>query len=427
MSYRGTYLACVLSLLFGALDCSADKLCTEAVRVERTFEGRPVVEQHIVKVVVARGSSSCPRGTKPVRFRSGPIVDFVNSADLKNAALEVLTENVAALSTGPRGPQGDAGPPGPVGPSGATGAPGNIGPAGPMGPMGPVGARGATGPLGPMGPQGPAGPVGPQGPIGLQGPAGTPGLSAQLATALFNQRLLAPIAYLSYDVGPIRLTVGTANAIAYGTVRLGGDGVWETRVITKVATGGDTSPFLTASPVACDTGFVRNVGEDFSLSRCSVLASNLPLAAWFKAPAGTRQFPVLRAMSGTTNYSGAVRCGQGVIDVPYSDRIDNQAATNGVCSFGSRFTNIGSVPLTNIPTAPVPGPGSSYQADAATMNIICRIYGYTGYATYTASGYSSCGDNSHIRWDGAANVWQVVPACQLNSHINSLTCYRITY
>lgn len=427
MSYRGMYLACVVAFMCGALECSADKLCTESVRVARVVEGRPVVEQHIVKVVVARGSSNCPAGTRPVRFKSGPVVDLVTSADLKSAALDVFTENVSALSTGPQGPQGPTGAEGPVGPVGPAGVRGEMGPAGPVGPSGPTGARGEPGPVGPHGPTGPQGPQGPQGPIGLQGPAGTPGLSAQLATTLFNQRLLTPIAYLGYEVGPVALTVGSTNAVAYGTVRLGGDGIWETRVITKVATNGDTSPFLSASPVACDTGFIRNLGDDFSLSRCGILTANLPLAAWFKAPTGSHQFPVLRAMSGTTNYSGAVRCGQGVVDVPYYDRIDNQAASNGQCSFGSRFTNVGNVSLTNIPTAPVPGPGSSYQADAATMNIICRIYGYTGYATVSASGYSSCGDNSHIRWDGATNTWQVVPACQLNSHINSLSCYRITY
>lgn len=208
---------------------------------------------------------------------------------------------------------------------------------------------------------------------------------------------------------------------------MGGDGVWETRKIVKAATNGETSPALANSPILCDTSFIRNTGGDFTQSRCLGTTANLPVAAWFRPAFGTHQFPIVRAMSGTPNYSAAVQCAQGAIDVPYSDRIDFQTAVGGVCDCGARFTNSGAVSLVSIPTAPVPGPGSSFQADAATMNRICHIYGYAGYATVVSSGYSSCGDNSHIKWNPALNAWNVVPACQLNSHINSLTCYQITY
>ncbi|MFM1846884.1 MAG: hypothetical protein RL417_358 [Pseudomonadota bacterium] len=197
LALAGFALGCALC----SLECFAEKLCTESVRVERLLRGRPIVEQHIVKVVSARQGSDCPAGTKPVRYRNGAIADFATRDDVKDAALEVLLDNVGGLSTGPRGPQGERGE------------------------TGPVGAPGATGPAGPVGPRGfqcVPGTVGPQGPIGLQGPAGIPGLSPTRANALFNQRLLSPLPYVSYEVGPIRLLAGSTNAVAFGTARLGG-------------------------------------------------------------------------------------------------------------------------------------------------------------------------------------------------------------
>ncbi len=403
-------LVCSLATLTPATPAQA----AELVCVKYEFVCRPR-ERCLKKAATAikLQSQKCPKGYTPTYSVLG--IDDVEA---------VVNTKVSSLSSGPQGPTG---PQGPAGPSGPEGQPGARGIAGPMGPAGPVGLTGPAGPVGPQGPLGPQGPAGPQGPMGIQGPPGVSGISADTANALINQRLILPIPYLSYEVGPVRFKVGTANAVAYGTARLGGDGIWETQVVMKVASVGDTTPFLSASPVACDTGFVRITGGNFNLSRCFATSSNLPLVAWFRAPLGGHQFPILRAMSGTSNYSGAFQCGQGPIDIPYSDRIDFQNATNGQCSFGSRFTNVGAVSLTNIPSAPIPGPGSAYQADAATMNKICQLYGFAGYATFTASGFSSCGDNNHIRWSNELNAWNIVPACQLNSHINSLTCYQLTY
>ena len=244
--------------------------------------------------------------------------------------------------------------------------------------------------------------------------------------ALVNSRLLSPIKYIDYAIDPIKFNVGSAPAIAFGYARLAGDGVWETRTIIKVATGTDTTPYLSASPTLCDTGFVRNASS-YMPSVCSAAYSGVEAVAWFVAPSPSHKYPFLRAMSSNATRSAAVQCAQGVVDMPYTDRINNQVATGGQCSWGSRFINSGNVSLVNIPGAPAPGPGSSYQADSATMTKICNIYNFNGVASFTANGYSSCGDNFHIRWNNVNQQWEVVPACWLNSHISSLSCYRLVF
>jgi hypothetical protein len=224
----------------------------------------------------------------------------------------------------------------------------------------------------------------------------------------------------------VKFTVASSPAIAFGSVRLAGDGVWETRTVIKVASANDSTPYLTGSPTVCDTGFRRNT-PNFNPSVCSVANSGVLAVAWFVAPSATHQYPFLRAMSSNSAVTAAVQCAQGVVDMPYSDRINNQNAVNGLCSWGSGFTNSGNVSLVSIPGAPSPGPSGAYRADWPTMDKICTIYNYTAAASYTAGSYSSCGDNVHVRWNPSSQNWEVVPACSQNSHISTLKCYRIVF
>lgn len=453
MRFKTKLLIQIAAVVFPLSGAVADILCVKTVRVDRLFNNRPVTEYHVVSVSLS-DTDGCPGGAKPARDRSGAVAQFSNKQEIQNLALNVFLDNLDSLNAanvgpqGPAGPKGDSGSAGAQGPAGAPGATGPAGAVGPQGPVGPVGAvgprgfagaqgpvglqgpagpAGPSGPAGPIGQQGPAGPAGPAGPTGPQGPAGASGLMSDQVLALINSRLASPIKYIEYSIDPVRFTAAGAAAIAYGTVRLGGDGVWETRTVIKVASGSDSTPYLSASPVLCDTGFIRNVNNIFSNSVCGASYSGVQALAWFVAPSPSHQYPFLRAMSSNPSSSAAVQCGQGVVDMPYTDRINNQVASAGQCSWGSRFTSSGNVALTGVPGAPAPGPGSSYQADTATMTKICNLYGFSGVAAYTANGYSSCGDNHHIRWSVALEQWEVVPACSFNSHISTLSCYRVVF
>jgi hypothetical protein len=223
---------------------------------------------------------------------------------------------------------------------------------------------------------------------------------------------------------PIKFKVNTTSAIAFGQVRLLPGGIWETRAVIKVAANNDTTFDLSASPVLCDTGFVQNSGYNYIASRCAGLHATRVVLAYYSHPVGGHKFPLLRAMSGNASASAPVECAQGTIDGPFTDRGNNVPASGGQCFFGNSMASA-VVSLSGIPGAPIPGPGSSYQSDNATADKICRSWGFVGKALSSQQGYSSCGDNSHIKWDVMTATWQVVPACQLNSHLTSLTCFRI--
>jgi hypothetical protein len=398
-----------------SISAYADKLCVESVRVDRNYDGRLVTEQHIVKVVLARTGTKCPKGFKSVRNKEGQIAQFLNLDEIKNTALQVVGENIDSLTAGIQGIPGVAGPQGSQGPQGLQGTPGL---------PGKDGLNGAPGQQGPAGPQGLPGSAGPQGPVGPQGPAGASGLSQSQVTTIIDNRVNEPIPFVTYVMDPIKFKVNTTPAIAFGQVRLLPGGIWETRAVIKVAANNDSTLDLSASPILCDTGFVQNSGYNYIASRCSGLHANRVALAYYSHPVGGHKFPLLRAMSGNSNASAPAECAQGTIDAPFSDRGSNVAAVGGQCFFGNSIASA-VVSLSGVPGAPVPGPGSSYQSDNATADKICRSWGFVGKALSSQQGYSSCGDNTHIKWDAPTATWQVVPACQLNSHLTSLTCFRI--
>lgn len=245
--------------------------------------------------------------------------------------------------------------------------------------------------------------------------------------ARIARRFVGAVPYLSYEVDPISFTVGGVAAIAFGYVRLNGDGAWETRTITKVASSGDTTAYLSASPVFCDTGFVRNAGGNFAPSVCSKKSGTYPVLAWFVAPTSSHQFPLLRAFSGNSAATAIAQCAQGSVDAPYTDRINNETAVNGRCSFGTKIVSSSIVAVAGIPGAPVPGNGGSYQADPLTVSKMCESYGYTNVASYTGQAYSSCGNNYHVFWNPNLSTWATQNACAYNSHVTSLSCYKVVF
>jgi uncharacterized repeat protein (TIGR01451 family) len=65
---------------------------------------------------------------------------------------------------------------------------------------------------------------------------------------------------------------------------------------------------------------------------------------------------------------------------------------------------------------------SSPRFDAATALRICQLAGYSAVLSMTASSYDSCWDNEIWYSDAAHPNGAVIPACQSNLYLNTLTC-----
>lgn len=395
--------------MLSVASASADIICTKSVTVNRVLGGRPVTEQHVIKVSLS-SSPDCPAGYRPVRNENGVIRQFTAPDEARTIAQDVYKKMGSSITEGSAGPTGPAGP---------------AGPAGPTGPVGPVGPRGATGETGPVGP---VGPVGPRGETGPQGPAGVPGITEAQADARIALRLASPVPYFSYEVDPISIYSGNVKVVAFGFVRQTPDGVWETRVVAKVAAAGDYTPYLSASPIFCDTGYVRNVGGNFASSVCGrfIDQTTRPVMAWFAPPTAPRQYPTLRVASGDDQGMSLVQCAQSSVDMPVAARINNQWAVNGVCSFGSNIVTKAAVPVYSKPRGDSLKAGEGYRPDNVTMGKICQEYGFTNAAAYTLGKWGSPGDNTHVFWDAGSLNWEKIGASDKSPfYLSSLTCYKL--
>lgn len=290
-------------------------------------------------------------------------------------------------------------------------------------------AAGVPGPQGPKGDKGERGLQGDRGPAGPQGPGITRAeLQQSVGDAVLATQSM-PQFHTTYIFDAIRFTQGTKRLAAQAYIRLGSDAKWQHRIVVREATATDTTPFLNNSPVIFDS----DVKTDQTLRGSSFYRkeSSIDAHVWLAAASGSRKFPTLRAMvgdaAGTTSASQVkiTSCAQGVIDGPLSDNLNNITPTLGTsCPFGSKIT-YGVAQLTNLPVQL--GAGVRLAADADTVMKMCALNGYDGVAIINAVPFSSCSDNTIVKWNGTS--WSVINACQYNSGINAggLTCYKIQY
>lgn len=275
-----------------------------------------------------------------------------------------------------------------------------------------------------QGPTGPQGPQGVQGPKGDAGKDGANGVTEETVITIVDNRLLDPIYYVTYELKPVQVVAGTTPVVALGYARLLESGAWETRIVMRVAQGGDTTPYLENSATVCDSGFVKASSGNYAGSQCFSRTSSGPAIAWFVAPTTGHKFPVLRALAGNAAFTAATSCGQGALDGVSTDSYNDQAALpNGTCAFGGRLTTQAVSLAGN--GIPKPGSGVRFARDASTMSEICRVRGFNGYVSYGDASYDSCDDNAIIRWKD--DSWDIINACSFNAGLTSLSCYKFTY
>src|SRR3989344_5511602 len=79
--------------------------------------------------------------------------------------------------------------------------------------------------------------------------------------------------------------------------------------------------------------------------------------------------------------------------------------------------------LTRIPDDSAPQSAAA-RFDDTTANKICELKGYTSVVSMTPDFYRSCSDNQIAYWDNSRNDFTLIPSCQHNSFIWTLTCAR---
>jgi hypothetical protein len=358
-------------------------------------------------------------------------------------------------AAGPQGLKGDKGDTGAVGLQGIKGDKGDKGDTGAVGLQGLKGDKGDKGDTGAVGLQGIKGDKGDAGAVGLQGLKGdkgdkgdrgadgtsvdvttvermvsqavsslqpAPSLSSDevktiVANTLFDARDM-PSFNVTYEPAPALFSDGVNKYAATAEVRFGSSGEIQHRIVLRKGDLRDPMPHLGNSPIVFDSGIKNDA--TYEGSRFEQKKDNLQIWVWL-AKVPNSDFPVLRAMVGNAQTLAIANCAQGVINSPFSRNVSYEVPAPGQgCSFGARvsygvasFSGLG-ITLNS---------GIRLAADDATIMKVCQHNGYQGPALVTASAFSSCDDNTIVKW--VNGNWDIVNACAFNSGLSALTCFKL--
>jgi hypothetical protein len=283
------------------------------------------------------------------------------------------------------------------------------------------GAKGDKGERGATGPQGPAGAKGLKGDKGQDGASlDSAALQTKIVNTIFDAQDL-PIKNVLYQFDAVRFAEGAQKYVALGSYKLGADGKVLHRVVVRKGATGDTTPFLENSLTIFDSG-IRSDAE-MKTSRFYQKTGPVDTIVWLTPGTGRHKFPMLRAVVGNAQTKNMASCGQGVIDAPFTDNVNEQVpAAGAACSFGSKITYaVASFANLGITL----GAGVRISADAATVAKVCQVNGLEGASVVNAKSFVSCTNNTIVKWNG--NAWQVLNACASNSGLDAgdLTCYKL--
>lgn len=338
---------------------------------------------------------------------------------------------------GPKGEKGDAGAPGLKGDKGDKGERGLTGLQGLKGDKGDAGAPGQQGFKGDKGDRGDKGDKGDRGADGTsvdtatvqkmvaQAVAGLqPGSSVTndqvktiVANTLFDARDL-PALNVTYQPAPALFSDGVNKYAATAEVRFGASGEIQHRIILRKGDLKDPMPHLGNSPIVFDSGIKSDAA--YEGSRFEQKKDNLHIWVWL-AKVPKSDFPVLRAMVGNAQTLAIANCAQGVINSPFSRNVSYEVPTPGQgCSFGARvsygvasFNGLG-ITLNS---------GIRLAADDSTIMKVCQHNGFQGAALVSATPFSSCSNNTIVKW--VNGNWDIVNACAFNSGLSALTCFKL--
>ena len=365
------------------------------------------------------------------------------------------TQTAAPAVSGAPGLKGEKGDAGAPGANGAKGDRGEQGLRGLQGLKGDQGAPGLKGDKGDKGIQGAPGLKGDKGDKGIQGAPGLKGdkgdrgadgtsvdpatvrtmisqalagnqttpstnnadIRTVVANALFDARDL-PAYNVTYEPAPTLFTDGVNKYAATAEVKFGSNGEIQHRIVVRRGDLKETLPHLGNSPIVFDSGIKND--STYTGSRFIQKKDHLSIWVWLAKDAKS-EFPVLRAMVGNAQTRVIANCAQGVINSPFSRNVAYEVPTPGqACSFGARisyglasFAGLG-INLNS---------GIRLAADDATSMKVCQHNGFQGPAIQTAAPFSSCKDNTIVRW--LNGNWDISNSCVYNSGLTQLTCYKL--
>jgi hypothetical protein len=368
-----------------------------------------------------------------------------------NARVNQIAAGMATITTPPPAPampglagsKGEKGEPGAPGLKGDKGDKGERGLTGLQGLKGDKGDAGALGQQGLKGDKGERGDRGDKGDRGDRGADGTsvdtaavqrmvaqavaavqPGSSVTneqvktiVANTLFDARDL-PALNVTYQPAPALFSDGVNKYAATAEIRFGSTGEIQHRIILRKGDLKDPMPHLGNSPIVFDSGIKNDAA--YEGSRFELKKDNLHIWVWL-AKVPKSDFPVLRAMVGNAQTRVIANCAQGVINSPFSRNVSYEVPTPGQgCSFGARvsygvasFNGLG-ITLNS---------GIRLAADDSTIMKVCQHNGFQGAALVTATPFSSCTNNTIVKW--VNGNWDIVNACAFNSGLSALTCFKL--
>lgn len=338
-----------------------------------------------------------------------------------NGKVSEIAAGISKISTTP----GQITTPGTSGPKGDTGAPGLRGEKGDLGARGDTGLKGDKGDRGERGADG-AGVDSATIQKMITQAISTSASSQSVPTAevreivantMFDARDL-PAYNVTYQTAPALFSDGAFKYAATAEVKFGVGGEIQHRIIVRKGDLKETLPHLGNSPIIFDSGLKNDA--NFSGSRFTQQGENVSIWVWL-ADDSKSEFPVLRAMVGNAQTRVIANCAQGVINSPFSRNVSYEVPTPGrSCSFGSRVSyGLAAFEKLGINL----NAGIRLASDDATKMKVCQHNGFQGAALVSASSFSSCKDNTIVRW--LNGNWDISNACVYNSGITQLTCYKL--